>query len=535
MKKIFKIGKFILIFLLIVSILSFVKSCTDDDPVLSFNKPGGKFGDFLEDLADLFPGGFIGINKEEGAGNGNFSEDGEEPDCEHIDKDKNGFCDKCGGKISDGDDLEEPSINEHNCNAEYESVVGYPANCKETGLLPHLKCTACGKLFSSDYIQVTIESLILPKDLNSHGYPRYERNDEYTHFKICSICEEYKVVENCRFNTHWLTNNEEHYNSCVCGNQINNALHEDEDDDLFCDVCGFDLTPEEPECEHIDEDSNGFCDYCGVLLSEGEDPDEPDNPGEEPGEPDEPDNPGGENPGQPEGPDNPGGEEPEQPGEPEEPECEFVDEDNDGYCDNCGEEKCVYEDRDGDGYCDNCGEKGCEHRDSDSDGYCDDCGGEIYGFDGGAFEEESWRESWGDPDVDDSKAEELQDSNGDSYRNWELDTPYLYDYGSLNINNDIIVSVVDGVASSDTLHIEVIGSANICQIKLVFFKSYGAPSIDDFEVWASDNKDIDILNYEEDAHSVTIWLGVNVDHIQELYIGPLPKLKSLYIMEFMAY
>ena len=61
--------------------------------------------------------------------------------------------------------------------------------------------------------------------------------------------------------------------------------------------------------------------------------------------------------------------------------CQHVDADNDGICDNC-ESRCQYVDVNGDVNYDNTGNN-CQHIDADNDGICDncnaDCGGANYG------------------------------------------------------------------------------------------------------------------------------------------------------------
>ena len=113
--------------------------------------------------------------------------------------------------------------------------------------------------------------------------------------------------------TTWVTDANEHWNECACGDKANKAAHADSDNNGKCDVCGADVPVAPPshthdygtiwktdannhwnECScgdkanvgtHVDSDNNGKCDACGKDMpttpgggSGSETPEKPDEP-----------------------------------------------------------------------------------------------------------------------------------------------------------------------------------------------------------------------------------------------------------------
>ena len=113
--------------------------------------------------------------------------------------------------------------------------------------------------------------------------------------------------------TTWVTDANEHWNECACGDKANKAAHTDSDTNGKCDVCGADVPVAPPshthdygtiwktdannhwnECScgdkanvgtHVDSDNNGKCDACGKDMpttpgggSGSETPEKPDEP-----------------------------------------------------------------------------------------------------------------------------------------------------------------------------------------------------------------------------------------------------------------
>ena len=113
--------------------------------------------------------------------------------------------------------------------------------------------------------------------------------------------------------TTWVTDANEHWNECECGDKANKAAHTDSDTNGKCDVCGADVPVAPPshthdygtiwktdannhwnECScgdkanvgtHVDSDNNGKCDACGKDMpttpgggSGSETPEKPDEP-----------------------------------------------------------------------------------------------------------------------------------------------------------------------------------------------------------------------------------------------------------------
>ena len=98
--------------------------------------------------------------------------------------------------------------------------------------------------------------------------------------------------------TTWVTDANEHWNECACGDKANKAAHTDSDTNGKCDVCGADVPVAPPshthdhgsewktdaenhwnECAcgdkanvaaHTDENTDGKCDVCEYVISNGE-------------------------------------------------------------------------------------------------------------------------------------------------------------------------------------------------------------------------------------------------------------------------
>ena len=126
--------------------------------------------------------------------------------------------------------------------------------------------------------------------------------------------------------------------------------HVDNNEDGKCDICDEDLTV--PDCEHEDADGDGFCDKCGEEI------------------------------------------EPDVPTTDDPTDCEHEDADGDGYCDNCGEEIEPDDPTTDDPTTDDPttddpttddpttdDPTDCEHKDNNNDGYCDNCGERVEGAD----------------------------------------------------------------------------------------------------------------------------------------------------------
>lgn len=113
-KSLWQILKTIIVIVLILGILSFMRSCSD--PKIKVDLPDGKLREWLEDLADFLPGGFIGLKKpiyievpdsDPGNSDGNVDDD--------LNDDEDG-----DGNI--------PTI-KHGCDAEYITINRKSATC----------------------------------------------------------------------------------------------------------------------------------------------------------------------------------------------------------------------------------------------------------------------------------------------------------------------------------------------------------------------------------------------------------------------
>ncbi len=256
-------------------------------------------------------------------------------ECDHVDVDGNGFCDKCGipivvgpGGSGDGGDGNEGSGGGgDDGNGELEECsCGYPYDSGEDMI-----CDNCGKHSHHNFTWETY----------CQCRCGYQFEHVFTDEGKCYYCETPVDPSDC---TSHVDNDIDRFCD-FCGACM---AHGDGDRDCKCDYCGVEFH------EFTEE---GFCYYCGQLESGGS---------------------------------GDGGAGNEGSGGTETPEtCNHVDVDCDYICDNCGETYCrSFTDYDSDGNCEYCGKKEsehgdgnegsetpetCNHVDSDNNGSCDLC------------------------------------------------------------------------------------------------------------------------------------------------------------------
>ncbi len=74
---------------------------------------------------------------------------------------------------------------------------------------------------------------------------------------ICSLCgTEYGQLLDHSYGSAWITNENEHWNECVCEDEANKASHTDTDGDEVCDTCGYAM-PKAPTVPDDDTDGEG--------------------------------------------------------------------------------------------------------------------------------------------------------------------------------------------------------------------------------------------------------------------------------------
>lgn len=240
--------KILLIILLITTILSFFRSCSasvgglfGDKPLFTVKLPNNKFTDFLARLADLIPGGFIGIpDYDAEGGSGDGTDNGTD------DSTDNGSDEGTDDGTDDGSDdgTDDTNTEAHKCDDTLESRVGKPATCTTTGVNPYFECTDCGKIYDSNMNELTSEDLSIPIDPSRHDW-EYIADEEYsTHTKVCKLNNTHTVPsEECTSTEEWRYNAEEHYKCCIyCLDVKLSEAHEKESpEDDFCAVCGMEF------------------------------------------------------------------------------------------------------------------------------------------------------------------------------------------------------------------------------------------------------------------------------------------------------
>ena len=127
-----------------------------------------------------------------------------------------------------------------------ELIPKVEADCTKTGMQAHYQCSACGTLFDENKQVKTQTELTIPVD-TEHSYGQWKSNGDGTHTRVCSLSGEHKqtlpcsggiatctqkaVCEECgsaygdtlphMYGTDWLSNPQEHWNACACGDKTN--------------------------------------------------------------------------------------------------------------------------------------------------------------------------------------------------------------------------------------------------------------------------------------------------------------------------
>ncbi|MBQ9145946.1 MAG: InlB B-repeat-containing protein [Clostridia bacterium] len=153
--------------------------------------------------------------------------------------------------------------------------------CSAPGMAAHYECSVCHVLFDEAYAVKTAGELTLDIDPTAHTYGAWTSNGDGTHTRVCTLNPEHKENGNCAGGTatctekavcstcataygataphshgsEWISNENEHWNECTCGDKANQAPHADGNVDGKCDVCGYAVGILSPE---PDEDNEGL-------------------------------------------------------------------------------------------------------------------------------------------------------------------------------------------------------------------------------------------------------------------------------------
>ena len=133
----------------------------------------------------------------------------------------------------------------------------------------HYHCSVCDKYFTESKVETTLEALA--GSTPSHSFGAWQTNDD-KHWKecscglkvnesnhnggtatclvkaVCSTCQKaYGEFAEHTFGTTWLTDANDHWNECECGDKANKAAHADGNNDGRCDVCNYQIATSTPD------------------------------------------------------------------------------------------------------------------------------------------------------------------------------------------------------------------------------------------------------------------------------------------------
>jgi len=105
----------------------------------------------------------------------------------------------------------------------------------------HYYCDVCDTYFTEGKVATTLAELTAAAP--THSYTNeYGYVGEDGHANTCSCGAKDTLVQHTH-DTAWKSDKNNHWNECACGDKANTDAHVNEDDDMLCDVCGWDLTP----------------------------------------------------------------------------------------------------------------------------------------------------------------------------------------------------------------------------------------------------------------------------------------------------
>ena len=203
-------------------------------------------------------------------------------DCK--DDNKNHECDICGTAIGNHSDsiTDKDHLCDYGCGAVMENCV---PNADDGDCTTDIICSICGA--------ITTEGAA------SH----IGGNATCTEKAECTVCgKEYGELVPHSHGSEWKNDADEHWNECECGDKANKAAHVDSDSNGACDTCGYAMGTTPPshthnhgstwvtdanehwnECEcgdkankaaHVDENGDNKCDTCDYTMP-AHDPDDP--------------------------------------------------------------------------------------------------------------------------------------------------------------------------------------------------------------------------------------------------------------------
>ena len=183
---------------------------------------------------------------------------------------------------------------------------GQGVTCEADGWKDYYKCSGCEKLYEDEDCTILIADLAAWKNgdgkitSEGHKFGAWVSNGDGTHTRTCSVdnshkengtcsggtqtCTDKAICSTCNTEygdtlTHshgsaWETDENNHWNECVCGDKANVGTHADSDNNGKCDVCDYDMptTPgggsgsETPEKPDEPKDGLGVGAIIGIVV-----------------------------------------------------------------------------------------------------------------------------------------------------------------------------------------------------------------------------------------------------------------------------
>ena len=176
-------------------------------------------------------------------------------------------CRFCGDVFVDGTVVSADSMILPALGHDWETVAEVPATCQKDGTKEYRKCKVC-EIMQLDGAELTdAEELILPQTGHKledvEAAPATCVNAGVMAHQYCIHCNglflndapvkasELTTTTTSHVLSDWFTDERDHWKNCVdCGVVFLQNVHTDMDFDLFCDECGYELTPEETANDH---------------------------------------------------------------------------------------------------------------------------------------------------------------------------------------------------------------------------------------------------------------------------------------------
>lgn len=131
-----------------------------------------------------------------------------------------------------------------------------------------------GELWLSVFVSGNVVYTAVWEECTEHSFINgkcaicaYECAHENKDGELCNTCGTTLHAHG----SDWVTDENEHWNECACGDKINKSAHEDADADEKCDACGYDMkvVSTDPEDSETDEDKTNETETDETETNEG--------------------------------------------------------------------------------------------------------------------------------------------------------------------------------------------------------------------------------------------------------------------------